>query len=254
MGVRAHLRWYAAAVTSACAVTLAQSTTAPDSPAQRSQPAADATLDAAMQAVDDRIGKIEDLRAKFVQRKSSAMLRKPIVSTGEVIARGEVVLWRTQQPRKADMRVGNGEIRLLYPDAKLLEIYPIGHAKGMTGGPLPRLRDLREQFTFTRSGDVPANGTLLQVLLTPRSEDMRRSVASVHVTIDTTVPCVTKIVMIDPDGEETTVEFTEIRINSAVTESDVALQVPDGTRESRPLEGRSTQQTQEVGKPPSQER
>ncbi|MFN7430652.1 MAG: outer membrane lipoprotein carrier protein LolA, partial [bacterium] len=169
-------------------------------------PAVDAEMDAALDGIDDRVSKIEDLRAKFEQRKSSVMLRKPMVSSGEVIARSDVVLWRTQQPRKADMRVGGGEIRLLYPEDKLLEIYPIQNARGMAGGPLPRLSKLREQFTFSRASDQIAGGTTLQVVLTPKSEEVRSAVATVQVSIDTKVPCVTKIVMTDPDGEQTSIE------------------------------------------------
>lgn len=201
----------------------------------------DAELEAMLLEIDGRIGKIEDLRARFEQRKSSPLLRRPIVSSGEVIARGDVVLWRTERPRPAEMLVGGGEIRLLYPEDKLLEVYPIGNAKGMAGGPLPRLHELRERFTFVRAPKQETdNASQSQdVLLTPIAEEMRRSVASVRVSIDTSVPCVTKIVMTDPEGEQTTIEFSAIRINTGVKEKDVRLRVPEGTRESRPLEGAS---------------
>ncbi|MFN5944923.1 MAG: outer membrane lipoprotein carrier protein LolA [Phycisphaerae bacterium] len=240
---------FAAGLVATCELHAAQSAAQPpEKPAAESpqtQPPADSQLDAAMQAVDDRIANIEDLRANFEQRKSSAMLRQPMVSTGEVIARGDVVLWRTQQPRKSDMRVGPGEIRLLYPDDKLLEIYPVHNAKGIAGGPLPRLNELRELFTFARASEPPASASTLQVLLTPRSQELKNAVATVMVTIDTSVPCVTKIVMTDPDGEQTSVEFTQIRINTGVKDVDLALHLPEGTRESKPLEGMPAPQSPE---------
>lgn len=210
----------------------------PESQPRGTNAGVDAELLGTLQKLDERIGKIKDLRAKFEQRKTSPLLRRPMVSSGELIARGGVVLWRTETPRATEMRVGEKEIRLFYPGDKLIEIYPIAHAKAMAGGPLPRLADLKAQFTFARP--APEEGrdpAAFEVVLTPIAEDMRRSVATVRVTIDESVPCVSKIVLTDPEGEQTTVEFRDIKLNTGVKAEEVELNPPKGTRESRPLEG-----------------
>jgi hypothetical protein len=43
--------------------------------------------------------------------------------------------------------------------------------------------------------------------------------------------------MTDPEGEETRIEFKNPRINPDLSERDLDLRTPEGTRISRPLEG-----------------
>jgi hypothetical protein len=198
-------------------------------------PAIDAALLKELEAVDASVATIKDLRASFEQRKTSALLRKPLVSSGELFCKGDVVLWKTTRPRSSSMRVDATEIRLFYPDDKLVEIYPVDGLRDMAGGPLPRLAALKQQFAMTRGIGPNTNDTTLVVDLKPLDQKVATYLASVQVTIDKSVPCVTQIIMTDPEGETTTVTFTEIRRDTGLTDADVALVVPSETKESRPL-------------------
>ena len=68
----------------------------------------------------------------------------------------------------------------------------------------------------------------------PRDEDLKRHIQSVKVLIDDRVPCANRIVITDPDGEETVMVFSAVEVNSGVKDSDLELKVPEGTRVTTP--------------------
>ncbi|HZW07211.1 MAG TPA: outer membrane lipoprotein carrier protein LolA [Phycisphaerales bacterium] len=214
-------------------------------PAQESTQQARAPIDAAFQKrlneVDAAMAKVTDLRADFEQRRKTPLLKRPLVSKGTVVTRGERVRWDTTSPRLSTMVIGGGEIRMYYPSDRLLEVYPIGAGfKDIAGAPLPRLSLLKERFELAPIpvkdlGGDEKNDRLVAVRMTPRGDDLKKHVTSVRVLIDTAKPAATKVVMTDPEGEETEIAFSNVRLNSGVKDADVELKVPEGVRVSRPL-------------------
>ena len=146
----------------------------------------------------------------------------------------------------ARMLVADGKVTVYYPQDKLAEVYPMGPGfQGAAAGPLPRLSGLKESFELTEIDaakmmtGAEAGGVTgrVAVCLTPRSDELKKHVASVRVLIDESVPCAERIVMVDPDGDETELRFTTVRINSGVKDSELGLNLPDGTRVSSPAAG-----------------
>ena len=237
----------------ACAfVGMAAQSSAPaqpvSSPAVAAAPAK-ASADAAanerfakrLEVVDAAIAKVLDLRADFEQRRHTSLLKKPIVSTGLVLSKGERVRWDTAAPRASSMLMVAGEIRMFYPADKLVEVYPVGEGfKDLAGAPLPRLSVLKTRFDISplTPRDLGVNdpdSKLLAVLLTPKLDDLRKHVASVKVLIDESLPAATKLIMTDLEGERTEILFTNIRLNAGVKEDELELKLPEGVRISRPL-------------------
>lgn len=210
---------------------------------------ADEAFSKRLEAVDAAMAKVVDLRADFEQRRHTLLLKKPLVSKGTVLTKGGGsgagvggrVRWDTTEPRASSMVIGDGEIRMYYPADKLVEVYPVGEGfKDLAGAPLPRLSVLKERFEVAAIGakemgvaSVASNE--VAVLLTPRSAELRKHVASVKVLIDESRPAATKVVMTDPEGEETEILFTNIRLNAGVKDDEVVLKLPEGVRVSRPL-------------------
>ena len=85
----------------------------------------DAALWARMVAVDTKAGKIIDLTADFEQQKFTQLLKKPMISTGTVHAKGTAMLWDTRTPEPTMMRVDESEVQILYPHQNTVEIYPL---------------------------------------------------------------------------------------------------------------------------------
>jgi len=194
-----------------------------------------------LERVDAKMAAVRDIRADFEQRKKTAMLKKPLVSKGRLLSKGETVLWDTREPRRMSLLVTASEVRMFYPDDKLVEIYPLdARFKGAAGGPLPRLGTLRERFELAeldvKEFDVtgPTDG-LLGLRLTPKSDELRRHIASVRVLIDERVPCATRVVITDPDGEQTEIRFSSVKINTGVADAELKLDLPEGVKVSRPI-------------------
>jgi len=205
------------------------------------QPPSDAVLafEKRLAAVDAKMSTVADLQADFEQLKKTAMLKKPMISQGSLLCKGEKVLWRTTHPRKSDMLVSDGKVTIYHPQDELAEVYPMGSGfKDAAGGPLPKLSKLRENFEFTEidvqqmvigTGARDMKGRIA-MKLTPKTEELKRHVASVRVLIDESIPCADRIVIVDPEGDETELRFTAVRINVGLKDADLELKLPENTK------------------------
>lgn len=214
-------------------------------PNPAAQPEAPSPVDGAfekrIESIDRAMEKIVDLRADFEQRKHTPLLKKPMLSRGSLLVKGQSVRWDTREPRRSTMQISAGRLRMYYPDDQLMEVYPAREdMKDLGGALLPRLLALRARFEITAAsqkelGAEEGNPHLLAVLLTPKDEAMRRHVQSVRVLIDDTGPVATRAVMTDAEGEMTEISFSHIRINAGVGQEEIELQLPEGVRVSHPL-------------------
>lgn len=215
------------------------------SPAPAPPPAAPPAPEAAefekqLESVDAAIAKIADLRADFEQTRRTPLLKKPLTSSGVIRCKGELVRWDTTKPRESSLLISKSRIRVYYPGDKLVEEYPVDESlRDVAGAPLPRLTVLKARFEIAALSpkDLGETGdkNLLAVLLTPRSKELRRHVATVKVLIDLTINAATKVVMTDADGEVTEVSFRNVKINTGLTTEEVDPPLPEGVRVSRPL-------------------
>jgi outer membrane lipoprotein-sorting protein len=198
-------------------------------------------FDKRLEAVDAAMAKVVDLRADFEQRRHTPLLKKPLVSKGTVLTKGERVRWDTATPRASTLRIEGGLIRLFYPSDRLVEEYPAGDGfRDLAGAPLPRLSVLRERFEVSQiaARELVAsegNSMLLAIRLTPKTDALKLHVTAVKVLIDESRPAATKVVMIDPDGEETEIVFSNVKLNEGVRDDEMELKLPEGVRVSRPL-------------------
>ncbi len=201
-------------------------------------------------AMDAKMSVITDLTADFEQKKKTALLKKPLVSRGTLVCKGETVLWRTASPRKSEMLVcggGDGKITVYYPDDSLAEVYPMGSQfRDAAGGPLPRLSKLKETFDIAEMEAKQVSPGMetrefagrIALRLTPKSEELKKHVASVRVLIDDSVPCAERIVIVDPEGDETELRFSAVKVNTGKKDADVELKLPEGTKVSTPTESK----------------
>ncbi len=199
-----------------------------------------------LEAVDAGMAKVTNLRADFEQRRRTRLLKRPLVSRGTVLTKGDLVRWDAVSPRESALVIGHGAIRMYYPADKLVELYPVGEGfRDLAGAPLPRLSALRERFVLSPlAASDPAmkdeDEQLLGVLLTPKGDELRKHVTSVKVIIDEAGPVAKKVVITDAEGEETEIVFSHTRLNGGVRDDEIELELPEGVRVSKPLgEGRT---------------
>lgn len=214
--------------------------------ADRAEPARPDGMDEALWrrlvALDAKSRKIVDLSARFTQSKHTLLLKKPIVSHGRVLVRGDRMVWHTTKPQQHSVLVTPQEVRVHYPKQKLLEIYRLqDRLADLAASPVPRLENMVRLFVIERPGTTPPQETIpsgdLRLKLTPRDEELKQHIESVVVDLDEATGAMKRFELTDSEGEKTIVTLSEIAINTDLDDEDVALKVPDGTQISRPLEG-----------------
>ena len=191
--------------------------------------------------IDNRAASVKTLSARFDQQKFTTLLRRPLVSSGQVRVSGSVMRWDTQKPEPNVLLVDPHEARFYYPTQKALEIYPLDERLGeLAASPLPRLELLRARFSFEQVPvselDPAADASRFVALkLTPTDPSLREHVRQVRVLLDARQACIVKAEITDGDGDRTTLSFSDVHINPDV--GDLTLKVPPGTAVARPLEG-----------------
>ena len=211
-----------------------------------------ARLWAKLTEIDARAAKVRSLSADFEQQKFTALLRKPLISSGRVRVRGQVMRWDTIKPQASVLYIDAHEARVYYPDQKALEIYPLDSRLGeLAASPLPRLAELRSRFAFEQVPVTELNASadaahFVALKLTPTDESLRKYVSQVRVLLDTENAHIVVAEVIDGDGERTVLSFKNVQINPDV--GDLELRVPAGTKVSHPLEGLGPQGPAAQGK------
>ncbi|MCC6660287.1 MAG: outer membrane lipoprotein carrier protein LolA [Phycisphaerales bacterium] len=200
-----------------------------------------ANLAPRLEDIDRRAATVADLRADFEQTRYSTLVRAPMKSSGTLAVRGGRVRWDTRKPHASVMTIGDGEIRIYYPEERVLEVYEArGDLRELTGSPLPRLSVLRERFTIEPAdpasfGAGTDGDRSVALELLPRTDDLREHVARVRVLVDAQTACLKVMEMTDPDGEVTRLEFKNIRVNPGVKDSELDLRIPEGTQTVHPI-------------------
>jgi outer membrane lipoprotein-sorting protein len=197
-------------------------------------------LEARLERLDARLAKIKDVRAKFEQRKRTKLLKRPMESGGKVSAKGAVVKWETLRPRAMTMLVSETAVKVYYPDDRLLEEYPLDERYRQAAiGPIPRLSALKERFEVKSIDaasltDEKDTASLLALELTPKGQELRKHVAWVRVLIDEGAPCAKRVIVRDPDGDETEIAFSSVELDRGMEAGELELKVPEGTKVVKP--------------------
>jgi outer membrane lipoprotein carrier protein len=192
--------------------------------------------------IDARAGKIEDLTADFEQQKFTAMLKKPLISSGVVAVRGSAMLWDTRKPEASQLQIDQKEVRIYYPAQRTIEVYQIQQKLGqLAASPLPRLAVLREHFTFepiavSEMGEKNnADDNFFAVRMTPIDPELREHVEGVRVLLDAQRGLIIRLEMRDPDGDRTLISFSNVKTNVGLKDGDLKIAAPADVKITRPL-------------------
>lgn len=216
----------------------------------------DPALWAKLTEIDARAGKVKSLSANFDQQKFTAILRKPLESSGTIRINGSVMRWDTKQPEPSVLLIDGKEAKVYYPNQKTLEIYPVDKRLAeLAASPLPRLQVLKSHFAFRQidarelDKSAPAD-RFLALELTPTDPALAEHVQRVRVLLDVAGAYIMKAEVTDGDGDRTVLSFRDVQVNAAL--GDLALAVPPGTAVTRPLEGLDGQAPQQPRRSPPQ--
>ena len=210
-------------------------------------PAGQSEVLAELEQLQVKLRLVHDLTTRFTQEKHTPLLRKPMISTGEIHIIGNLMRWDTKKPTQSVMIIGKDEIRLYYPKQKLMEVYAMDQQMAkMAASPIPRIDVMRDQFYFARlpGGEILAgadDARYMGVLLTPQKETLKQHIQQVRLLIDRDTAYLRRMEMVDADGERTVINFEDVKLNTGLKVADLAFSPPAGTRISHPLSGEDGQ-------------
>ncbi len=205
---------------------------------------ADPKLADRLKEIDKKAAVIEDFSSTFKQEKFTALLRKPLVSSGTVRVKRSTVRWDTQKPERVTLFSDGKELKMYYPTQKVVEVYPIDRKLAeLAASPIPRLNSLSEHFAIKAYqlkdfvGENADAENLVALELTPIDKSLAEHVDAVHVLLDVRAAHILKVETIDTDGDRTVISFGDIKLNTGLKPADVELTLPKDTKTVRPLEG-----------------
>ena len=135
------------------------------------------------------------------------------------------------------------EIRVYYPEDATLEIYTLDEQlRRLTASPIPRLKPMQQQFEISAIRAAEIEGavegpSVFAIRLVPRGDALRKHVKEVRVLIDSEKGLMSRMEVVDPEGDRTLIAFTNQHANTGVDAKELELKVPPDTKTSRPLDG-----------------
>jgi outer membrane lipoprotein-sorting protein len=193
-----------------------------------------------MLEIDRRAGAVTDLEADFEQQKFTAMLKKPLVSSGRVFVRGSTMRWDTRKPDPNELQITEREVRIYYPAQETIEVYQVQQKLGqLAASPLPRLALLEKHFTFEPIpvGDMGESDEqkFFAVRMTPTQPELREHVEQVRVLLDAGRGLIVRLETRDADGDRTMVSFFNVKTNVGLKDEQLKINAPAGVKVTRPL-------------------
>jgi len=185
-------------------------------------------LQALVRQVTEAQRRVESLRARFRQTRTSALLLEPAVSTGTFLFQApDRVRWEYEKPERMVVVFGGSTLSTWDPSARRLDRVKVSQRQRRFVGVLTgtqSLEGLLQHFrvTLTRS---PGGGDRL--LLEPVDRALGRRLHSVRLDIDPSLHLPVAVEYVEADGDTTLYEFFDVRVNAAVPEDAFVLR-PEG--------------------------
>ncbi|BAM05245.1 outer membrane lipoprotein carrier protein LolA [Phycisphaera mikurensis] len=183
------------------------------------------------------------MTAAFERRKVTPLLRKPLASSGVLTASGGALRWETLRPRPGTTVIAGGEMRIVYPDEKRVEVYDLSVAGGMGFGPASPLSELTERFEVVEAEPPAWAGAdaadplppLIGLRLVPRDAAVAEQLRSIGLGIEEATGAVRLLETVDGDGSSTSYRFAspEVKPEPCVIEPPA----PEGFEVVRPYGG-----------------
>ena len=178
------------------------------------------------------------LRVPFERRKATPLLRRPLASSGVLTASGGALRWETLEPRPGETVIAGGEMRIVYPEQRRVEVYPLGGAAAAAGfGPASPLSGLPDRFAVTRADPPAWEGDrapgLTGLRLVPLDADTAAQLRSIRLGVEEATGSVRRLETVESDGSSTVYRFGRAEVSE--DPCPIEPPAPEGYEVVRPL-------------------
>ena len=172
--------------------------------------------------------KTEDFKAKFRQEYTYLAFKRTQVSTGQLtFKKPGLMRWEYEKPSPKTFVLAGDKVYALDPEAMTLTKASI--ASNQLSASVTFLwgrGKLADEFVIVIKPCRQCTGTLLE--LTPIAPDPRFQ--RIWLEVDAKTAQVLKSTVVDPDGSENAVSFSELKTNTGVMADFFKLEPPPGTQ------------------------
>ena len=168
---------------------------------------------------------IRTIRARFSETTTSALLVKPLIAEGTLLAvRPSDILLSYTKPERKMVRIDATTLRFVWPDKQLRESRDIRQSQARvqkyfvdkTPG------ELRKHFDIAATEDPGRPGTW-RVAMQPKRKQIQQGVTRIELWIDQKTSMLSTMTLTFAGGDTKTMTFTQVEVNPPITLADLAL-------------------------------
>lgn len=196
-------------------------------------------LAAAIDRFDGAQDKIQRISAHFKEVKSIALLKDPVVQSGEFYhTKPDKFLWEYRSPTEKLLVLDAKGIIAYYPREKRAEAIKTRFGRRIVKylGLGSVLEDLTGEYEMSLSHDNQIPGTDLLVLR-PRGKRIQKRLAEIRIWLDREINQPRAIEYLEADGDRTHLDFDQIAINPEISLSKYEIKLPEGVTVTNTLSG-----------------
>ena len=181
----------------------------------------------------ERLRGMRSLHMVFTQEKHLRMLRQPLVAQGELWLKGETLLYvltNTAGEKELTVRLDKQTIRTHYPLLNTLEVIDL-QATGALPQSFPFWQTDPEALARDYEADLLQTAGLHTLRLVPK--DAKVSLQEMRLVLRDFQP--QELVQVEKNGTRIRMHITTFTMNPKISEAQLELHVPAGTRVTHPL-------------------
>ena len=168
---------------------------------------------------------LKTIRARFTETTTSALLVKPLVAEGTLLAvRPHDILLTYTKPERRLVRIDATTLRLLWPDRQLRESKDIRESQARVQKYfVDKTPDqLRSHFTITAEEDRARPGTW-HVTMVPKRKQIKQGVTRIDLWLAQKTSLLETMTLTFAGGDTKTMAFSQVEVNPPITLADLAL-------------------------------
>jgi len=181
----------------------------------------------------ERLRGMRSLHMVFTQEKHLRMLRQPLVAQGELWLKGETLLYvltNTAGAKELTVRLDKQTVRTHYPLLNTLEVIDL-QATGALPQSFPFWQTDPEALARDYEADLLQTAGLHTLRLVPK--DAKVSLQEMRLVLRDFQP--QELVQVEKNGTRIRMHITTFTMNPKISEAQLELHVPAGTRVTHPL-------------------
>jgi outer membrane lipoprotein-sorting protein len=168
---------------------------------------------------------IKTIRARFTETTTSALLVKPLVAEGTLLAvRPNDIFLSYAKPERKMVRIDATTLRFVWPDKSLRESRDIRESQARVQKYFvdKTPAELRKHFDIAAAEDAGKPGTW-RIDMRPKRKQIQQGVTRIELWIDQKTSMLSTMTLTFNGGDTKTMVFSQVEINPPITLADLSL-------------------------------